>query len=485
MLKAARGPVTAEDFPATSGAAGIAAVRRWRLRSQALPVVLFVLLALLYHSNGRPIAAGDSLPCSLIPFSLLMDHSANLDRFGPSLWANRAYSRGIVIFRNGHYHSFYPIAQGVLISPLYLPLILFSGAHQWEPETLLFVARICEKAVAVLLAAVTSVVMFRMLTRVVSNRWALLLAVLFGLGTNNWSICSQALWQHTSGQLFIVVSLYFLVRWVKEGNHPRLVWWASVFAGLSILIRPTNVLFPIAVSCGMVFTSRSVKACIRFAAIPALCGLCVAADNMLIFGNALGGYGAYAGRHGEGVVALCGLLLSPGRGLFVYTPFLLFAFFGLRRDARERNELFVAVSCGLYAMLQVLVVANWPAWWGGFCWGPRLLTEIIPTLMLLVALGVRRFAASRKWMLAFVGFAAWSVFVQAVGVYCYPNGAWDAAPVSVDVRSARLWDLHDSPISRTLRGGVYRVPWGVHREFVTRGPRAAREKADEVRFILF
>jgi hypothetical protein len=44
---------------------------------------MFVLLSAVYHSNLRPIASGDFLPASMIPFSILLDGSIALDRFGP------------------------------------------------------------------------------------------------------------------------------------------------------------------------------------------------------------------------------------------------------------------------------------------------------------------------------------------------------------------------------------------------------------------
>jgi len=46
-------------------------------------VAFFTLLSVVYHSNLRPIASGDSLQASLIPFSIILDGSITLDRFGP------------------------------------------------------------------------------------------------------------------------------------------------------------------------------------------------------------------------------------------------------------------------------------------------------------------------------------------------------------------------------------------------------------------
>jgi hypothetical protein len=47
----------------------------------------------------------------------------------------------------------------------------------------------------------------------------------------------------------------------------------------------------------------------------------------------------------------------------------------------------------------------------------------------------------------------WSVFVQAVGAFYYPNGNWDATPQNVDEHPERLWNWNDSQIGRSFHSG--------------------------------
>jgi hypothetical protein len=79
-----------------------------------------------------------------------------------------------------------------------------------------------------------------------------------------------------------------------------------------------------------------------------------------------------------------GLLLSPGRGLFIYAPVTLLLFFGLR-PARHRLSppyfWLVATLCLFYW----LFYGSWFAWGGTWGWGPRFLLPILPLLMLFVA----------------------------------------------------------------------------------------------------
>jgi hypothetical protein len=107
----------------------------------------------------------------------------------------------------------------------------------------------------------------------------------------------------------------------------------------------------------------------------------------------------------------------------------------------------------LFALWSVLLFSLWPVWWGGHCYGPRLLTDIVPCLMILIlpALeGISRSAAQR----ALLGLALTvSILVQAIGAFCYPHSQWDEQPVTVGDRPDRLWDWRDSPIRRSLRAG--------------------------------
>src|SRR5687767_2526248 len=82
---------------------------------------LCLFLLGIYHSNLRPVASGDSMPSSLIPFSILFDHTVTLNRFAPWINQNVPYSGGL-LRQSGHdWYSIYPIAGPMLATPLYAP----------------------------------------------------------------------------------------------------------------------------------------------------------------------------------------------------------------------------------------------------------------------------------------------------------------------------------------------------------------------------
>src|SRR6266568_1726359 len=134
---------------------------------------LVVALPIIYHSNLRPVTAGDSLPASLIPFSVLLDRSITLNRFGPWIHDHLWYGPNVVRARGESWYSTYPIAGPLLVTPLYLPLLAFPGLQQMPTERLIMIARVSEKFTAVALTVAAAVWMLTLLTRLTSSAWML------------------------------------------------------------------------------------------------------------------------------------------------------------------------------------------------------------------------------------------------------------------------------------------------------------------------
>jgi hypothetical protein len=134
-------------------------------------------------------------------------------------------------------------------------------------------------------------------------------------------------------------------------------------------------------------------------ALPFAAGL--AAYNDACFGSPFATGYAYLGRfpeiseYGIGgfgpprLEALVGLTLSPFRGLFVYSPFLLLAVPGwllLRR--RRAEDAWLALGCVVPLWL---VISGWHDWKGGAALGPRNLLVGVPFLLPPAALAYASF----------------------------------------------------------------------------------------------
>jgi hypothetical protein len=93
--------------------------------------------------------------------------------------------------------------------------------------------------------------------------------------------------------------------------------------------------------------------------------------------------------------ALYGQFISPSRGLFVFSPFFVWVLLGgiaLWRALRRRIWYWLVLA---WAMLHVLLVSRSTRWWGGWSFGPRILVDALPALVLLTVLVWERVTATR------------------------------------------------------------------------------------------
>jgi hypothetical protein len=180
--------------------------------------------------------------------------------------------------------------------------------------------------------------------------------------------------------------------------------------------------------------------------------------NAHVFGNVLGGYAQFVSPNHDPIVAVCGILLSPGKGLFFFSPVLLFALAApFRRPSWSSSRRTLVLACLLLIAGQLVMISFWPIWYGGWSWGWRLLTEIGPPLILFDCSYGSAIAGHGLRIAAFCILGAISISVQAVGVFCYPGGAWDAFPYPVDTH--RVCDWKDNPISRSFHAGIDKQPY--------------------------
>jgi len=161
--------------------------------------------------------------------------------------------------------------------------------------------------------------------------------------------------------------------------------------------------------------------------------------------------------------ALWRLLLSPYRGLFLYSPVLLFAVVGAWRLWKEGDRVLVGVCVGAGVAIWLLV-ASFNGWWGGFCNGPRYLMGAIPLLVLLLPPMSQLPLAGRALYLATLALSAANMIaISAVEVmvaetdtnplygFTYSRLFSGQYPVSQWSTNAGLWMLgHRPPVDVAL-----------------------------------
>jgi len=295
--------------------------------------------------------------------------------------------------REGRVYAKYPIGQSLAEIPFYLMGRTIGGwivpskpqiEYYRNRETL---ALLFTVLLPVLISAGTCVLLLRLcLLLGYSARVSLATACAYGVGTMAWPYSGSLLSEPL--QTFLLLwSVYLLCRYRRTASMWPLVFSSLAF-GCVLTVRPNLGIALPALWLYAVLAPRGHLSS-RFVAgalflVGPLAG--VAADlayNWMRYGSILDF--AYSGESFSSslYIGLWGLLLSPGRGLFVYSPALLLAIVGgvaFCRRHRAEAALLLAVSLTL-----IVFYAKWWDWAGGYCWGPRFLLPIVPLLMPLVA----------------------------------------------------------------------------------------------------
>jgi hypothetical protein len=185
---------------------------------------------------------------------------------------------------------------------------------------------------------------------------------------------------------------------------------------------------------------------------------------MHYFGSLFGGYaGLASGIHFnfEMITSFMGLLASPSRGIFIYTPVIAFSIVGYSKISKLsagiiKNFLLIY---GISILGQILIYSAFVCWWGGYSYGPRFLTGMLPVLFIFLGLYIKdahmKIKQKAKVFIIFIFsiLLVWSIFVQFVGAFYYPNGDWDGSP-NVDMYPEKCWYWNDTQIMRSFNAGI-------------------------------
>jgi Dolichyl-phosphate-mannose-protein mannosyltransferase len=404
------------------------------------PLLLFLAVIFVYSLNGRALTAGDTIPASYLPLSLWREVDFDLDEFS-FLYAGEM--PWFVQRINDHVVSAYPPWAGVLALPVYLLPLLggLSPQSAWIHDL--------EKLSATLITALSVVVLLFTLRRLTNEKIAWYIAGVYAFGTSSFSSSSQALWQHGPSQLFLTLTIYWLV---KGLDAPRFSAYAGLALGSAVICRPSNAFMAIPIATYILLKRRHQFVGFCLAAIPPLLGFMVYNmrynGSLVSTGFAIGiidpsrlwNLGAHLFKTPlrEG---LAGILVSPSRGLFIYSPILLLAVVGMVMVWKDSKQVLLKYL-SLAPLLTILLTAKWINWWGGGSYGPRLLADVTPFLCLYLYPPFER-AQSRP----FLKYAITCLIALSIGLHTlrvFGGGDWNGHPL-VDWHPERLWSWADSP----------------------------------------
>ena len=322
------------------------------------------------------------------------------------------------------YVSLYGPAMSVFAVPFLAAARLFAAGDLRSDPTVLWYAA---KVAASFMAAASAAFVFLTCRRWLATLPSVAIALAYGLGTCVWSTTSQTLWQHPANALLLSTGAYAFTR---ERESLLAAACAGLSLGLAVAARPTSAAFFAAAAAYLLLVDRRRLSAFLLAGVPPLAAL--AAFNLIYMGSpfrigqtavAPGGAGLWDTPLAAG---LAGLLVSPSRGLFVFSPFLVLAIPGAILSWRRREYAALRpFTAGTAAVL--LVQGKWIAWWGGHSYGYRIVSDLAVMLCIFMIPAWGWMAKRRSTAVAFLALLGWSVALQGAGAFL-DQQTWNARP---------------------------------------------------------
>lgn len=427
------------------------------------PARVFFVVWAIYNLNFAYLGSADTLPDLLLPANLVLHGDVYLERYGLRIRGTPPRHEPYMVQEiGGHIVSNYPILPSLLAAPVYLAPTLVA---KWvdpdaKPARSFPLYKWLGKITASLFTALAAALVYA-----AARRWdpggAAVVAAAFAFASTAFSIASQGMWQHGPALLLLALAVERIARDpLRRGD----VAAAGLAGGLAIACRP-SALGIVAVLFLYVVHRRRADA-IAFVTPLALIGAGVLLYNLALYHHVLGGYAMLraelaARQHVEPEIfgssfleGFAGLLVSPARGLLVFSPYALFAFWGMalvwgRGAGREPGRLLLRyLAAG--AVGQILFFATYPAWWGGMGYGPRYLCEASVPLALLLVPALARLPGRSAGRRLLVLLVAAGVAVHAIGVFG-DSLSWYSR-YKVDRNHAMLWSWRNGEIAHALTG---------------------------------
>ena len=453
----------------------------YKFRLHAIAVALFALV-FTTHSVSPNATSSDSRWIVLQMVSLFSEGNTDLNEY-PDLLREHTYLGIQCVDREyritdanqeqgcpsgSRSYGLYPIgALAVALPPmvamdaairLFGPLLRYTAGNRMTPVIRAFFSRdyvhtcpLVEMVLASFLMGVATAFVFLTGCEFLSLGMAGLLALLFGYGTAAWSTGSRALWQHGPEMLMIALTVFLLV---KARRNPWLAAWSAIPLVLAYFIRPTGAI-EFAVIGLFVWSNRRA----RFA--PWLLLAAATAAPFLVYNFAsyhrlLQPY--FTEQHFlqpalrnavPFLEAMAGQAVSPSRGVFVFSPFLLFALAGIGMAWRRHWQTPLAYYLAAILVLHWIAISAFADWTAGFSFGPRYFSDVTPIFIfflipVLAEWESRR--APRTAVGAFIIAAAIAFGIHFRGAVSWDVELWN----NPQVNAARAWDWKDPQFLRGL-----------------------------------
>lgn len=429
------------------------------MRACVAPALVVVAVFALYLIRPDNPQTSDSMWAPYLTASLIYDGDLFLDEFAPEIERLNYYAVKTI---DDRLVSLFPVGGPILatLPTIILDIVLPQLQGTTLQEFLLTVppndpaVKLIQLISASLIVALSAGVIYLIGREYLPPTYALTVVAVYAFGTPAYSTASRSMWQHGPSMLMVSISLLLLI---KAQRRPDLIRWVALPLAASYIMRPTNAISIVVVTLYVLLRYR------QYFIHYALLGLSLAIPfillNLSLYDNWLPPYYSANRLYLSPTFseALLGNLISPARGLLIFSPifFLLPAGIAIRVTGKKWTSLdwTVLIILGLHW----LAISSFPHWWAGHSFGPRFFADVLPYAVYFLIPVLEELHTPNKSPrirgalgAAFAMLAVVSIAIHSRGVASAATLGWNSSPLDIDNHPNRLWDWTDIQFLRGI-----------------------------------
>lgn len=252
------------------------------------------------------------------------------------------------------------------------------------------------------------------------------------IGTNLlWYATFEGLMSHTVSFSLLCICLYMYKCWLSNSKQKYLILF-FIFFGLSVAIRPLAVTLAIYFLLWGLTAKGGIKNFIEFLrpqvkpiVIGSILFLLITSLQLCYWKYITGQWYYNIYQDDEHFVfsspQIIPFLFSFRKGLFIYTPVMLFAIIGLLKLYRTHRDFFystLVIFCST-----VFLLSSWWAWSYGICWGMRPMIDYYAILSMPMAAAFSLFINKSNWAKKIIyAIVAICIALNLFQTWQYKNG---------------------------------------------------------------
>ena len=386
--------------------------------------ILLFFVAFYYFTNAADFKGGDEFYIRSLAKSFVRTGT-----FGINLGEKFVSEECCVKKSEGLYYIKWGVGQALIEAPFYVFYNFVKSIYdekKTENISSLYEVLILNLCPSIVSAIGCSLVYLIGITFGFSKRKSIFICLLYGAGTISWPY-SKSLMSDTTLNVAILGAIYGAISYNRT-SRSYFIFVSGLCMGFALITKITSAVIVPFLLLYLILSAKTRKSILNifFIFLPVF-AFFIGVElhyNFLRYGDFFQfgyGYGRdqLFGFSTPITLGVMGLLISPGKSIFLYTPIAILSLFSAKQFYQEHKKealLFLVVI-----ILFILLHARWWAWSGDWAWGPRFLVVITPYMLIPIGYWFARWNGFSLWIKNLIYILiAFSIFVQVLGISIHP-----------------------------------------------------------------